>query len=91
MAQVIQTRSSLRDIDDIWDYIAEENPEKASRFIRKLKEKMELLATQPLMGRSRDRLSPGLRSFLFGNYQVFYRVVDEGIINKPGAACSPGY
>lgn len=80
MARVIQTRTSLRDLDNIWDFIAEDSPERASRFIRELREKMEILAEQPRMGRSRDELSPGLRSFPFGNYLVFYRVADDGII-----------
>ena len=80
MGQVIQTRLSLRDLDTIWDYMAEENPEKASRFIRELREKMDILAEQPGMGRRRDELSPGLRSFRFGKYIVFYRVVDDDII-----------
>ena len=80
MARVTQTRTSLRDLDNIWDYIAKDSPEKASQFIRELREKMEILSDQPHMGRSRAELSPGLRSFPFGNYIVFYRVADDGII-----------
>ncbi len=80
MARVIQTRLSLRDLDSIWDYMAEDNPEKASRFIRELRDRIEILAEQPRMGRRRDELSVGLRSFSFGNYVVFYRIVDDDVI-----------
>ncbi|WP_292457413.1 type II toxin-antitoxin system RelE/ParE family toxin [Methylibium sp.] len=38
-----------------------------------------MLATQPLMGRARDELSPGLRSFPFGRYVIVYEPIDGGI------------
>ncbi len=31
------------------------------------------------MGRTRDDLSPGLRSLSFGRYVIFYLPVDDGI------------
>ena len=38
-----------------------------------------VLATQPMMGRARDELAPGVRSFPFGRYVVFYMPLDDGI------------
>ena len=61
------------DIDDIWLFIAEDDPNAADRFHDILMSKITLLATQPLMGRERDELGPGLRSFPIGRYVVFYR------------------
>jgi len=40
---------------------------------------LDLLATQPLMGRVRDELLVGLRSFPFGRYVIFYMVVEDGV------------
>ena len=34
---------------------------------------------QPMMGRARDELAPGVRSFPFGRYVVFYLPLDGGI------------
>jgi toxin ParE1/3/4 len=51
----------------------------ADRWVDKLDEKFALWATQPLMGRSRDELAPGLRSFAFGRYVVFYEPLADGI------------
>ena len=79
-ARVTQTRTSLRDLDGIWDYLAESDPERASRFIRQLRDRMEVLAEHPMMGRSRDDLSSNLRSFPFGDHVVFYYPAEDGVI-----------
>lgn len=79
MPQIIQTRTSLKDIDGIWDYIAENSPTRASQFVRRLKRKLEELAANPYMGRARPELDAGLRSFPFEHYVVIYRPVPEGI------------
>ena len=44
-----------------------------------MSEQFQLLATQSLMGRARDELSPGLRSFPFGRYVIFYEPIEGGI------------
>lgn len=40
---------------------------------------MEKLAASPSMGRSRDQLLSGLRSFPYGNYLIFYIPLDDGV------------
>jgi toxin ParE1/3/4 len=37
------------------------------------------MAAQPMMGRSRDGLAPGMRSSPIGRYVVFYVPLDDGI------------
>jgi toxin ParE1/3/4 len=67
------------DLDEIWDYIVEDSPERASNFLRKLYAKMQTLATNPNIGRKRNKLLPGLRSFPHGNYVIFYLPMENGI------------
>lgn len=67
------------DIAEIWDHIADDSLRAADRWIDQLDEQFVLLATQPLMGRSRDELAPGLRSFPFGRYVIFYEPIEGGI------------
>jgi len=67
------------DLSDIWLYIAQDNSVAADTFIASLLEKMGLLARSPRLGRQRDELRPGLRSFPVGNYVIFYRRADRGI------------
>jgi len=70
MKQVLKRPLAEADLDEIWDYIAEDSPERASNFLRKLYAKMQTLAANPNIGRKRDELLPGLRSFPYGNYGV---------------------
>ncbi len=70
------------DLDDIVDYIAQDNPVRAEEFGRELRAKVLPLAQHPKLGRSGR---PGLPAFLrelvaHRNYIVFYRVLDEARI-----------
>jgi toxin ParE1/3/4 len=64
---------------DIWDYIAEDSHAAADRWVDQLDAKFKLVATQPLMGRTRDEMSPGLRSFPCPRYVIFCQALDDGI------------
>lgn len=67
------------DLDEIWFYIAQDNPDAADRFVRVLVSRFPLLASMPEIGRAREELSPHLRSFPVGNYVIFYRPSDSGV------------
>jgi toxin ParE1/3/4 len=43
MEQVLKRPLAEADLDEIWDYIAEDSPERASNFLRKLYAKMQTL------------------------------------------------
>jgi plasmid stabilization system protein ParE len=62
--------------------IAEDSLDEADRRVDRLDEKLDLLATQPLMGRARDELLAGLRSFPFARYVIFYLAVEDGTENE---------
>jgi toxin ParE1/3/4 len=79
MASVTRRPLAAADILDIWDHIAEDCIEQADRWVDKLDEKFRLIATQPLMGRSRSELSANVRSFPFGRYVIFYEPIEDGI------------
>jgi addiction module RelE/StbE family toxin len=67
------------DLDDIIDYIAQDNPTRAQEFGQELRDKTLPLAQHPKLGRTGR---PGLPAFLrelvaHRNYIIFYRVLDE--------------
>lgn len=70
---------ALIDLDEIWLFIAQDNPEAADRFHDQLLAKFILLSKQPSIGRSRDELRQNIRGFLLGNYVIFYRDTPEHI------------
>ncbi len=67
------------DFDDIWLYIAENNPLNADRFIDLLFEKCRRLLDTPKVGRQRDELLPGLRSFPVKSYVIFYCIQGNSV------------
>ena len=67
------------DLDNIVDYIAQDNPIRAEEFGQELRAKVLPLAQHPSLGRTGR---PGLPDFLrelvaHRNYIIFYRVLDE--------------
>ena len=67
------------DLEDIWVFIAQDNPEAADRLIRAVVSRFRLLASMPDMGRTREELAKDLRSLPVGNYVIFYRRTTEGV------------
>lgn len=79
MVRVIRRPLAELDILEIWDFIAEDSITEADLWIDRLDEKLLLWATQPMMGRSRDELASGLRSFALGRYVVFFLPIQDGL------------
>jgi len=79
MPRVTRRPLAETDILEIWDYIADDSLAAADRWVDRLDEQFRLLAAQPMMGRARGELAPGVRSFPFGRYVIFYVPLDDGI------------
>ena len=79
MSRVTKRPAADGDLLDIALYIGRDDPEASDRFIDRLEEKLQLLATQPQIGRARPELGDGTRSFPFGRYVIFYVEASPGI------------
>ncbi|MEO5922945.1 MAG: type II toxin-antitoxin system RelE/ParE family toxin [Bryobacteraceae bacterium] len=66
------TRTALHDLNALHSYIALDDPAAADRFVDRILEGVQLLPTQPEMGRS-GRV-PQTREFVVPPYVVAYRV-----------------
>ena len=77
MAKFRLADAARRDLEDIWDYIAEDNPSAADSFIAMLIEKCQLLAREPEIGRDRPEIKAGLKSLPVERYVIFYRIIDR--------------
>jgi toxin ParE1/3/4 len=73
------TERAQADLDEAWDYVAQRNEAAADRLLDKILAAARRHASFPLIGRARDDLAPGLRSFAVPPYVVFYRPVDDTI------------
>jgi toxin ParE1/3/4 len=79
MPIIIKRPRARSDLSEIWDYIAADNEARADAFVDLIDQKFQTLASHPHLGRSRDELEEGLRSFPVGKYVVFYRVIPVGV------------
>jgi toxin ParE1/3/4 len=61
-----------QDLFAIWDYIAQDSPTAADRFLLRLADRFQSLLQNPLIGESQNRFRDGLRSVVEGNYVIFY-------------------
>jgi toxin ParE1/3/4 len=71
--------TAIRDLDEICNYIAVENSRAASQLFDKIRQKCNLVASFPNMGKSYSRLDPNLRGFIVEDYIVFYYPIPDGI------------
>src|ERR1700674_5084898 len=67
------TDQAQTDLDEAWDYLSQRNIQTADRILDRILTQARLHAKFPLMGRPRDDLVSGLRSFSIPPYVVFYR------------------
>ena len=68
------------DLEAIWVYTVEQwGVEQAERYLKSLFACFEDLAENPQLGRQRDEVKAGYRSFPQGRHVVFYLVVPAGI------------
>ena len=79
MPEILRHPQAEADLDEIWLYIAQDDPNAADRFMDRIEERCRLLAENPLMGRSRPELAPSLRSFPIGTYIIVYVPIEGGI------------
>jgi toxin ParE1/3/4 len=77
-------------VSEIWEFIARDDMQRADAFVDRLDEKFRALAAQPLMGRERRELGPGIRSIEMAPYVIFYEAAREGVddLDKISSFCA---
>lgn len=78
------TSSALADLDEIFEFIAEQNPAAARHYVAVLRERCDAYLSHPFMGHREpdiaERLgepSDNVRSFLYRNHRCYYVVTDD--------------
>ncbi|MDC8011897.1 type II toxin-antitoxin system RelE/ParE family toxin [Tahibacter soli] len=79
MAKVFITHRAEADLQEIWNYIAEDNPQAANRQLREIAASCERLAEFPGISFARPEIGEGVRSWPVGAYQVLHRHLDGGV------------
>jgi len=74
---LIISERARQDLEDIWDYIALDDIDAANQTLDTIYETCETIAEVPHIGRSRDELLPGVRSFPIKKHTIFYRIHNQ--------------
>jgi plasmid stabilization system protein ParE len=78
--KVRHSASAENDLLEAWLYIAEDSVDAADRLLDQIETETRTLLTQPEMGRTRDELAEGLRSWPTSTpYILFYFAGDNDI------------
>lgn len=84
MAQISWTLEAQHWLEDIFEFIAAENPDAASRTVLGIYEKAQVLREHPEIGHRYWASVRHVRILLYGHYRIAYLVKDSGDIDILG-------
>jgi len=70
---------AVDDLEEIWLYVAADSGKNADKLLRQITEKCSKLLGFPKIGKERNDLFVGLRSFPAGNFIIFYQETDSEV------------
>jgi toxin ParE1/3/4 len=77
MAEIAWTEEAQRWLEDIFEYIAADNPVAAARTVQGIYERAQVLKTFPEIGHRYVASSRNVRILLYGHYRIAYLVKDD--------------
>ena len=79
MRQVIISELAREDLLNIGEYIAQLNHDAVFRLMDRFREKFNLLARFPHLGRERNDILLGLRCLIVNEYLIFYQPSEDTV------------
>ncbi len=76
MGKIVRSAKAKRDLIDIYQYIATDNPRAARRMIEKLNQTAHILADAPQLGTGRFPSYPTVRGFPVDRYILLYEPLE---------------
>lgn len=77
MARIVWRRTAVNDLNEIYDYIAESTLNRAESFVVELKDKVEFIAENPIIGEAKMPNHPAIRVFPYKRYILLFRPLDD--------------
>ena len=84
MAEITWTAEAQRWLEDIFEYIATDNPDAASGTVQASYERAQVLAQYPEMGHRYLHSTRNVRIILYGHFRIAYLVKDDGNVDILG-------
>jgi toxin ParE1/3/4 len=80
VTQYVLSPRAQADLDDLWDYSAENwGDDQAESYMRQIQAAIELVANDPRRGRPCDDIRPAYSKFAVGSHVLFYRRTPNGV------------
>ncbi len=79
MAKLVWTEEALRWLEDIFEYIAQDNPDAAARTVQEIYDRAQALVLNPEMGERYARSERHVRILLYEHYRIAYLVKPERV------------
>lgn len=77
MGRIRVRPEAARDLETIFGYIGAISEERATQYIQTIAQHLDILASAPHMGRVRNEILAGLRSFPIRRHIVFYMPLEH--------------
>ena len=84
MAQITWTNEALRWLEDIFEYIAADNPDAASRTVEGLFERAQVLSQYPELGHRFMHSARNVRILHHDQYRIAYLIKTDGDVDILG-------
>lgn len=84
MAEIRWTAEAQRWLEDIFEYVAADNPQAAGHTVQGIYERAQDLVSFPEMGHRYPASSRNVRILLYGHYRIAYLVKDDGNVDILG-------
>ena len=84
MAEIAWTDEAQRWLEDIFEYIAADNPAAAAQTVQGIYERAQILATFPEIGHRYLASPRNVRILLYGHYRIAYLVRDDRSVDILG-------
>ena len=84
MAEIRWTEEAQRWLEDIFEYIAADNPAAAARTVQGIYERAQVLSTFPEIGHRYLASSRNVRILLYGHYRIAYLVKEDRNVDVLG-------
>jgi plasmid stabilization system protein ParE len=84
VAEIRWTAEAQRWLEDIFEYIAADDPAAAARTVRGIYERTQDLVSFPEIGQRYPASSRHVRILLYGHYRIAYLVMDDGNVDILG-------
>jgi toxin ParE1/3/4 len=77
------TAAAEADVAEIWEYIAQDDPDAATAFILRLEEQIGTLERFPErcpLVRENELLGTAYRHLVYGNYRTIFKIIESRVI-----------